>query len=158
MWKHNFSIFLIIAANCFLCYPKQPFMIGKRLSAIGAFSMALAVVLGALGAHALKELLPPEKLTSFITGNKYQIYHSLALLFLPLLEKYVSPKAIKLVGLFFLSGIVLFSFSIYLLSTKSLLGLEGLNWLGPITPIGGLLLISGWVILGIKLIINSKIK
>lgn len=131
-------------------------MNGNKLSAIGAFSMTIAVVLGALGAHALKSALPPDKLESFITGNEYQVYHSIALMVLPFFEKKIGSKAIKLVSSLILAGIVLFSFSIYILATKSLLSLTGINWLGPITPIGGLLLISGWVIFGFKLIIHPK--
>ena len=131
-------------------------MNGNKLSAVGAFSMAIAVILGALGAHALKNALPPNKLESFITGNEYQVYHSIALMVLPFFEEKLGKKTIKLVSSLMLLGIVLFSFSIYILATKSLFPITGMNWLGPITPIGGLLLISGWVVLGFKLIIHPK--
>ena len=107
----------------------------------------LAVALGAFGAHTLNELLTTEKLNSFETGVRYQFYHSLALLIIGLNANKLNATA--LIGKFMLIGIVFFSFSIYLLSLQELIGIN-LSLLGPITPIGGLLLMISWLILIFK--------
>jgi uncharacterized membrane protein YgdD (TMEM256/DUF423 family) len=109
-----------------------------------AVSGALAVALGAFGAHSLKESLAPEMLHVFETGVMYQIYHTMALLACGALAgKFTTLNA----GRFFISGMFAFSGSLYLLSTRSLLGIETWKWLGPITPLGGLCFIIGWVLL-----------
>jgi uncharacterized membrane protein YgdD (TMEM256/DUF423 family) len=110
-----------------------------------AISAAIAVILGALGAHALKTKLGPDQLQGFETAVKYQMYHSLALLALPLLINVLNTTMLRYAGLFFITGMVFFSGSIYLLSTRTLTGMEGLSILGPVTPIGGLFLIAGWI-------------
>nr|WP_221898719.1 DUF423 domain-containing protein [Robiginitalea sp. SC105] len=101
-----------------------------------------AVALGALGAHGLKEQLEPEALESFRTGVQYQMYHALFLLFLGL-EKTLDPRSRKRVFGLVVTGILCFSFSIYFLSTAGLTGWD-LSAIGWITPLGGVLLISGW--------------
>lgn len=116
-----------------------------RLLFIVGISGALAVTLGALGAHALQEVLSETQLRSFETGVRYHIYHTLALFALAVSGNLFTSKARSAIGLFFLIGIVLFSGSIYLLSMRSVWGLDGLRVLGPVTPVGGILLIIGWV-------------
>ncbi len=101
----------------------------------------LSVGIGAIGAHALKEVLSEELLNSFETGVRYQMYHALLLLILSNFEKLQS----KFIFYTIVIGILFFSFSIYLLSLRFAIGAEGLEVLGPITPLGGLLLISAWV-------------
>ncbi len=119
--------------------------------------MAIAISLGALGAHALKEELNPEQLESFKTGVFYQIVHALALIGLVGLQKMVDSKRVKW-GLNCLKiGPLLFSGSIYLLACKDLIGLGSASKvLGPITPIGGLIMIAGWVILAYVLLKIDK--
>ena len=112
---------------------------------IAALSAACAVVLGALGAHALTERLTPESLTAYLTGVRYHFWHALALLLLVALKDHLSPTGFRHTALLFLIGTLLFSGSIYALSTRALYAPEGLRWLGPITPLGGLLLITGWI-------------
>ena len=113
----------------------------------GALLGAIAVILGALGAHALKNILAPEQLLSFETGVKYQMYHALLLVILSLAIKPTSSKyLLTAVNLIFL-GVILFSGSIYLLTIKNILGMEFLKFVGPITPIGGILIVVGWVLL-----------
>ncbi|MEK9531052.1 MAG: DUF423 domain-containing protein, partial [Flavobacteriaceae bacterium] len=103
-----------------------------------------AVVLGAFGAHLLEDLLSTDALRSFEVGVRYQFYHGLALLFLSLAP--LSKKLIARTSILFILGIILFSSSIYLLSLASMYGDTGLPAiLGPITPIGGLMLILGWI-------------
>ena len=110
----------------------------------------LAIVLGAFGAHALKAVLTPEQLVTFETGVKYQMYHALFLLFVGM-STMLSEKAQKMIYWLTVIGILFFSGSIYLLSTKNLTGID-LKMIGIITPIGGLLLIVAWFWLFIDLI------
>tara|TARA_B100000886_G_scaffold313056_1_gene249427 strand:- start:434 stop:820 length:387 start_codon:yes stop_codon:yes gene_type:complete len=119
----------------------------NKLISIAALLAFLSVVIGAFGAHTLNELLTTEKLNSFETGVRYQFYHSLALLIIGLNANKLN--ATVLIGKFMLIGIVFFSFSIYLLSLQELIGIN-LSILGPITPIGGLLLMISWLILIFK--------
>tara|TARA_B100000513_G_scaffold170872_1_gene86731 strand:- start:376 stop:762 length:387 start_codon:yes stop_codon:yes gene_type:complete len=119
----------------------------NKLISIAALLAFLSVALGAFGAHSLNELLTTEKLNSFETGVRYQFYHSLALLIIGLNANKLNATA--LIGKFMLIGIVFFSFSIYLLSLQELIGIN-LSVLGPITPIGGLLLMISWLILIFK--------
>ncbi len=105
---------------------------------------AFAVVLGAFGAHGLKQLIDPEALTIWTKGVEYQFYHTFALLFLSQLK---GGKQILLAYWFFTIGIVFFSGSLYLLATRAITHLSFVNLVGPITPIGGLLLILGWLML-----------
>src|SRR5665811_1982413 len=105
----------------------------------------IAVVFGAFGAHALKAILSQEHLESFQTGVRYQIIHAVVLLFLFLIiEKYQSKQFIIAANLIFY-GVILFSVSIYILTLKNMLGIEMLKFFGPITPIGGALIILGWI-------------
>jgi uncharacterized membrane protein YgdD (TMEM256/DUF423 family) len=99
---------------------------------------ALGVTLGALGAHGLQTRLSAEQLASWDTAVRYHVLHSVALLALALFAT-ASGRSIQLPGWLFTLGIVLFSGSIYLLV------LTGQRWLGPLTPLGGLCLIAGWL-------------
>ena len=119
----------------------------NKLISIAGLLAFLAVALGSFGAHTLNELLTTQKLNSFETGVRYQFYHSLALLIIGLNANKLNATAI--IGKFMLIGIVFFSFSIYLLSLQELIGIN-LSILGPITPIGGLLLMISWLILIFK--------
>ena len=102
----------------------------------------LAIILGAFGAHALKKILNEEKLKSFETGVKYQMYHAIVLLILGFQLEFTQPIENYIVYSF-ISGILLFSFSIYGLVISSAKN-KKLRFLGPITPLGGLLLTIGW--------------
>ncbi len=105
----------------------------------------IAVSGGAFGAHALKEVLTAEQLMSFNTGVRYQLIHAVVLLFVFLLMTKYEIKQFKISSTLIFWGVVLFSGSIYLLTLKNIIGLEILKYAGPITPIGGLLIILGWV-------------
>jgi len=106
-----------------------------------------AVLGGAFGAHALKEILSPEHLVSFQTGVRYQMIHAVVLLFLFMIvnKKKFESKYFLLAAKFIFWGVILFSGSIYILTLKNIIGLEALKFAGPITPLGGLLIITGWV-------------
>ena len=102
----------------------------------------LGVVLGAFAAHILEKQLTSDELNSFQTGVRYQIYHAFALLILAVLPL----KKTSFPARFFVGGTVLFSGSIYLLTLDRLMGVD-LSFLGWITPIGGLTLITAWLLL-----------
>jgi len=105
----------------------------------------LAVIFGAFGAHALKKLLSEEQLKSFETGVKYQMYHALVLLLIGFNFK-LETESEKYMIYSFIIGILLFSFSIYGLVISSAKN-KKMKFLGPITPLGGLLLFCGWGLL-----------
>ena len=100
---------------------------------------ALGVILGAFAAHGLKGRLSPESMSIFETAVKYQMYHAFALIGVGVLAMRVESTSIKLAGIFFILGTIIFSGSLYLLVATDT------KWLGAITPIGGLALILGWV-------------
>lgn len=104
-----------------------------------------SVVLGAFGAHLLKDLLTEHQLSSFQTGIRYQMFHGLSILILALNENYFTEKLNRVLQLMSV-GIILFSLSIYLLNLQELLELP-LSFLGPVTPLGGLFLIASWILL-----------
>ena len=107
-----------------------------------------AIILGAFGAHALKAILSEQQLISFETGVRYQVYQALFLLFIGS-TNLLSDKAKKISTIFITIGILFFSFSIYLLATQGLFGIN-FKFLGPITPVGGLLIMIGWAYTAIK--------
>ncbi|MDQ8003218.1 MAG: DUF423 domain-containing protein [Pedobacter sp.] len=118
----------------------------KRIILTAAFFGALAVVLGAFGAHGLKSIVSPSQLETWQKGVEYQFYHAFAMLYLSTFARYKN-KLIALSFLFFSLGIILFSGSLYLLAIKDAYNLSFTQYLGPITPIGGLAFILGWACL-----------
>ncbi|HEY0030131.1 MAG TPA: DUF423 domain-containing protein [Bacteroidia bacterium] len=135
----------------------------KRFLVFSGFSGAIAVALGAMAAHFLKSkletgLITEANLLTFETAAKYQMYHSIALLGLALLFDKYDSKLISKVGYCFMAGIVLFSGSLYLLATAGLLNITSVRWLGPITPIGGLFFIAGWLLLAYTGLKKTKNK
>ena len=110
--------------------------------ATGAIFGMLSVIFGAFGAHALKKILSTDQLQSFEVGVKYQMYHAILLVALGLNPEYVTMPIYWCITI----GIVLFSFSIYGLILSDARG-KKLKFLGPITPLGGLLLVTGWLLL-----------
>ena len=104
-----------------------------------------AVALGALGAHTLKDVLTENEIHSFEIGVRYQLFHGIGLLFLSLNSDKFDNK-LKRSLMVMIIGVCCFSFSLYLLSIRNILELS-LSCIGPFTPIGGILLISSWIIL-----------
>ena len=115
---------------------------GRNITALsGALLTGTGVALGAFGAHALKASLSPAMLEVFETGVRYQTYHGLGLLALAAWPRYQGPKYQgrgSRAPTLLLTGTLVFSLSLYLLSVT------GLRWLGAVTPLGGLLLLVGW--------------
>lgn len=120
---------------------------------IGAVYGLLSVVLGAFGAHALKKIISSEKLTSFETGVRYQMYSALFLLIVGYILKFESPSE-KWISILMIAGTFIFSFSIYLLSMSEAWNMN-FKFLGPITPIGGLMMIISWAMLILYFIKNK---
>lgn len=121
----------------------KPFLITASLFAL------IAIILGAFGAHGLRGALDGSQLSAFETGVRYQFYHALALFIVVILSRStnrVLSRPLTAAGLFFIAGMILFSGSLYLLSCREVLGIVGLSSiLGPITPLGGLCLMIGWL-------------
>jgi len=114
----------------------------------------LAIILGAFGAHALKKVLTIEQLSSFETGVKYQMYHAFFLFFLGTTQ-IISEKKKKMIYIFTLLGVIFFSGSIYLLATKEITSID-ISSIAFITPVGGLLLISAWIMLFLEMYKSKK--
>lgn len=113
----------------------------KTILMTGAGLMALAVIIGAFGAHALKSKLTVDMLQVYKTGVEYHFYHALGLLLIGIISLQFSSGLINWAAIFITLGIVLFSGSLYVLA------ITGIKWLGAITPLGGVSFIVGWVLL-----------
>ena len=118
----------------------------KLFLSLGSISGALAVMIGAFGAHGLKEKLSAEMLAIYKTGVEYHFYHTLALLAVGLVALHFQSKWLTASGWSMFAGIVIFSGSLYALS------ISGVKVLGAITPIGGLCFIAGWILLALAVI------
>jgi uncharacterized membrane protein YgdD (TMEM256/DUF423 family) len=126
----------------------------KRIIIVASVFGILAVISGAFGAHSLKKLLNSDELDTWHTAVQYQFYHTFALLFLATFSRFRS-RTINAASWFFTCGILLFSGSLYLLSAKDLLNITNVALLGPLTPIGGLCFILGWIGLLVATIKNK---
>lgn len=128
----------------------------RKMIVVGILLILLSIVLGAFGAHALKDILKefPKKIVSFETGVRYQMYSGLAFLIIGL-NKDKFQFSLNAVFWTWLIGTLFFSVSIYFLAIQSVLGVS-LKFLGPFTPLGGLLLIIGWLIILLKFLKQSN--
>ena len=126
----------------------------KKITATAAFLGMAAIILGAFGAHALKKVLTPEQLISFETGVRYQMYQAFFLFFLAT-QNDILEKTKKTIYNLIIIGVLFFSGSIYLLYS---MGITGVNFksIGFITPIGGLLLILAWGMLGFSILKGKR--
>ncbi len=113
----------------------------------------LGVIAGAFAAHGLQQYLEPKQIEIWRTGVQYQFYHVFALLFLSSFT--IHNKLVRIVYYLFTFGIVFFSGSLYLLACRDLLDWNWLIVMGPITPLGGLLFIAGWVTLALAAFRNK---
>ena len=113
---------------------------------------AIAVALGAFGAHKLDGVVADKAVKTFETAVRYQFYHVIALALAGILFKEFPNKWMKTSGIFFLLGILFFSGSLYILTYGIAIDSTSFKWVGPITPIGGVFFILGWIYLalGIK--------
>lgn len=127
----------------------------KTILCTGAFFGFLAIVLGAFGAHALKEMIGEEAIGTFETGVRYQMYHALLLLLIGNLSV-LQEKPKKILFWLINVGVILFSGSIYLLATNNLSSFD-FRTIGIITPIGGTFLIAAWAVLFYNFL-RAKVK
>ena len=114
----------------------------KKILLFGLAFGIISIILGAFGAHALKKVLSVEQLSSFEVGVRYLMYHALFLLFVGTTTMLL-PEQKSIILYLTLFGIILFSGSIFLLSSSGVTGIN-FKFLGPLTPLGGLLLIVSW--------------
>ena len=115
----------------------------RGFAVAGSVSAFVAVLAGAFGAHALRQRLPSDLLAVFETAARYQMYHALALLFVAWAATHWPAAPVRVAGMLFIGGTVLFSGSLYLLA------LSGARWWGAVTPVGGVLLLAAWLALAI---------
>ncbi|MDT8282730.1 MAG: DUF423 domain-containing protein [Gammaproteobacteria bacterium] len=118
--------------------------------AAGALNAFIAVAAGAFAAHALKNTLTAEYLSTFKTAANYQMYHALGLLIIGLLNKNENNRCSIAAGILMFTGIILFSGSLYLLA------LTDLRWLGMITPFGGICFLIAWTTLGFSYFLKKE--
>jgi uncharacterized membrane protein YgdD (TMEM256/DUF423 family) len=112
----------------------------KTILMTASILLALAVALGAFGAHGLKSQLSSEMMQTYKTGVEYHFYHALGLLLIGILAVSFPSELLKWSAILITAGIILFSGSLYALN------ISGIKWLGAITPIGGLSFIAGWIL------------
>lgn len=117
----------------------------KKFLRIGSVSAMLAVILGAFASHGLEGKITAEQIETFQIGVRYQFYHTFVILLIGVLLYFRKTKMMLTAGWLFVAGILLFSGSLYLLAVRDLLHLS-VSWLGPVTPIGGVLFILGWIL------------
>ncbi len=129
----------------------------KRIVLTASIFGLIAVVLGAFGAHSLKAQIDSSALEIWAKGVEYQFYHVFALLFLAVVPGFRS-RYVNLAYWFFTLGIVFFSGSLYLLATREILHISFVNYIGPITPLGGLMFILGWATVLISTLTNKNGK
>lgn len=121
----------------------------KKFLQVAGLLGALAVGIGAFGAHGLKPLLSAYQLAIFEKGVQYQFYHALALLVVALLlQRNPDNHWFKRAGWLFIAGIIAFSGSLFLLACRDLIAIP-VAWAGPVTPLGGLCFLAGWISLGL---------
>ncbi|SEP05316.1 DUF423 domain-containing protein [Mucilaginibacter sp. OK283] len=129
----------------------------KKIIVTASLLGMLAVITGAFGAHGLKAVLQPSQLEVWHTAVQYNFYHVFALLFLSTFKE-SKGKLIKAAYYLFTFGIIFFSGSLYLLSCRSIIGWSWLIYMGPVTPLGGLLFILGWLMMAIAALGDREIK
>ncbi len=129
----------------------------KEIVIIGAVLILISIILGAFGAHALKEILSIESLASFETGTRYQMYMGLTILLLGFNYHKFRKKYFKIFFWLIFLGSILFSFSIYGLSWANYTMNTSLrSILGPITPLGGTLMIVGWLVFIVQFFVSDE--
>lgn len=122
----------------------------RKLILLGSLLALIAVIFGAMGAHALKDFLSTDQLVSFETAVRYQMYHGIALIAISS-TKYIKLKIKKLLLFLIGFGVLLFSGSIYLLVGAPIFEMD-FKFMGPVTPVGGLLLIIAWIFIIISIL------
>jgi uncharacterized membrane protein YgdD (TMEM256/DUF423 family) len=133
-------------------------MNARRTFQTGCFLGAFAVIVLALAAHYLKNILTPDQLISVKTAAEIQLIHAGLIVFLSLDHKRLHTARTAKGLLLLITGICCFSFSIYLLALKDVLNLPELKIMGPITPVGGILIITAWIVFGFSYLSGTPLK
>jgi len=128
----------------------------RRFVTTGAILGAIAVAFGAFGAHGLKKIVDAETVQTFQTGVQYQMYHSLALLLTGLLYEKCDQRFTRIAGVLFITGIFLFSGSLYILTAGRVAENTSIDKAGIITPFGGISFIAAWLFLFLAVIRANK--
>lgn len=128
----------------------------KKILFSGALIGMLAIIFGAFGAHALKKVINGTEIVTFETGVRYQIYHSLFLLFLGI-NSLISDKRKEIIYFLTITGVFFFSGSLYLLAISRVLFIDSRSF-GFVTPIGGALLILAWGILAVSFLSKKNVS
>jgi len=123
----------------------------KGLLITASIMGALAVLIGAFGAHGLKAYASPQLLNTYETAVRYQFYHVFALALTGVLYKEFPVKGIVTSGKLFIIGMLIFSGSLYTMVLLGIAGYNQFNWIGAITPIGGVLFVLAWLILAFNI-------
>ena len=123
---------------------------GKNIIASAAALLILAVAVGAFGAHALETKIPDDLLAVYRTGVEYHFYHALGLLLTGVIALLRPSSMIRWSAILLVTGIVLFSGSLYIMA------MTGMRWLGAVTPVGGLSFIGGWALLLLAFLKDKK--
>lgn len=118
----------------------------KKFLRIGSFVLGTAVILGAFGAHGLQAYLDASDLSSYDTAVQYQFYHGFAILIVAITLNYRKTKLMNYAAWSFFIGILLFSGSLYYFTFAKVMNIDALTWVGPVTPLGGMLFIIGWIL------------
>lgn len=121
----------------------------RTFVALGALTAALAVGLGAFGAHAMKDLVGENAVATFDTATRYMLYHSFALILCGILYNYAPGKLLLWSGRFFAFGLLFFCGSLIYIAFMQAIVQPMMRWVGPVTPVGGLLFILGWLLMAI---------
>lgn len=119
----------------------------RKFIMTGAILGAVAVALGAFGAHGLKRIVAPDTVQVFQAGVQYQMYHAIALVLAGVIYERYTSKLISVAGKLFVLGIILFSGSLYVLTLGKASDLSALDRVGMITPVGGICFIAAWMCL-----------
>jgi uncharacterized membrane protein YgdD (TMEM256/DUF423 family) len=123
----------------------------------GILLAGLAVGLGAFGAHGLKNRVDEQAVDIFKTGVQYQLYHALALILAGIVAMHLPTKLVLWAGNFFMTGILFFSGSLYTITACKAVQMAVPSFVGPITPLGGLLFILGWIFLLIAAVKKKQV-
>lgn len=131
-------------------------MLLKNQVVFASISAAVSVMILALAAHFLQNILAESQINAVKTAANIQLIHSISIFALSNLSNIVNISALKRALNFMIAGIIAFSGSIYILSLKAILNLNWLKILGPVTPVGGVLLIISWIIVAISIYKSNK--
>lgn len=119
--------------------------LAKKSLVLGSIMLALAVLIGAFGAHGLQKMVAPDKLVTFETGVRYHFYHGFGILLVGIIQQLFQNAKLQVPVGAFLVGTLLFSFNCYLYV------LTGIKTFAMIVPVGGTLFVLGWIVLAVKL-------